>query len=120
MGFDGGHAKKMASKGGPGKNYLRERGRKARQNFYLIQGEQSWFNFFLRPFFFGFLIFVFFFSFLFFFFFGGGGVISIILGYKGRGAPEKISDEERGHHILQELPFKSHQPPPTPKKMNGP
>ena len=119
MGFDGGHAKKMASKGGPGKNYLRERGRKARQNFYLIQGEQSWFNFFLRPFFFGFFIFVFFLSF-FFFFFGGGGVISIILGYKGGGAPEKISDAERGHHILQELPFKSHQPPPTPKKMNGP
>ena len=115
MGFDGGHAKKMASKGGPGKNYLRERGRKARQNFYLSQGEQSWFNFFLD------LSFsVFSFSFSFYLFFFGGGVISIILGYKGGGAPEKISDEERGHHILQELPFKSHQPPPTPKKMNGP
>ena len=104
----------MASKGGPGKKYLRERGRKARQNFYLIQGEQSWFNFFSSTFLF---------RFLFFFSFGGGGggVNSIILGYKGGGgAPDKISDEERGHHILQELPFKSHQPPPTLKKMNGP
>ena len=76
--------KKMASEWEPGKKYLRERGRKARQNFYLIQGEQSWFNFFPRPFFFGFFIFVFFLSFfLFVFFFGGGGVISIILGYNG-------------------------------------
>ena len=56
--------KKMASKGGPGKKYLRERGRKARQNFYLIQGEQSWFNFFSSTFLF---------RFLFFFSFGGGG-----------------------------------------------
>ena len=111
MGFDGGHAKKMASKGGPGKNYLRERGRKARQNFYLIQGEQSWFNFFLRPFFFGFFIFVFFFSFHFFL---GGDLLNYFGIQGGGGAPEK------GHHILQELPFKSHQPPPTPKKMNGP
>ena len=44
----------------------------------------------------------------------GGGVISIILGYKG-GPPENFFDEEGGHHILQELSFKSHLPPlPTP------
>ena len=73
MGFDGGHAKKMASEWEPGKKYLRERGRKARQNFYLIQGEQSWFNFFPRPFFFGFFIFVLFLSFFLLFFFLGGG-----------------------------------------------
>ena len=87
MGFDGGHAKKMASKGGPGKNYLRERGRKARQNFYLIQGEQSWFNFFLRPFFFGFFIFVFFLS---FFFWGGGGSSQFFLDTRGGGGPKKF------------------------------
>ena len=85
MGFDGGHPKKMASKGGPGKNYLRERGRKARQNFYLIQGEQSWFNFFLRPFFFGFFIFVFFS----FFFFGGGGGHFDFFGVQGGGGAGK-------------------------------
>ena len=82
MGFDGGHPKKMASKGGPGKNYLRERGRKARQNFYLIQGEQSWFNFFLRPFF---SVFSFSFSFFFFFFCGGGGGPPDFFGVKGGG-----------------------------------
>ena len=28
------------------------------------------------------------------------------------GPSKKISDEEEGHHILQELPVKAHQPPP--------
>ena len=41
----------------------------------------------------------------------GAAVISIILGYNG-GPPEKCYDEEGVHHILQELSFKSHQPPP--------
>ena len=42
------------------------------------------------------------------------GVISIIFEKKKRGPSEKFSDEEgRGsHHILQELPFKSHSPTP--------
>ena len=44
-------------------------------------------------------------------------MISIILGYKG-GAPVKISNEEAGHHILWELPIKSHKPPLA--QMNGP
>ena len=47
------------------------------------------------------------------FFLEGGGVISIILGYKG-GPPENFLDEEGGHHILQELSFKSHLPPRPP------
>ena len=50
----------------------------------------------------------------------GWGVISIYLGYKGGGGLlPKISYEEGGHHILQELPFKSPRPPP-PLKINGP
>ena len=46
-------------------------------------------------------------------FFLEAGVISIIF-EKKRGSPEKFSDEEGrgGHHILQELSFKSQ--PPTP------
>ena len=44
----------------------------------------------------------------------GGGVISINLGHKGGGDQKnekKTSYEEGGHHILQELPVESHQPP---------
>lgn len=43
-------------------------------------------------------------------FFGRGRVISTNLGYKG-GCPQSISYEERGHHILQELPAESQIPP---------
>ena len=41
---------------------------------------------------------------------GGGGHLN----YCGIqvGPSKKISDEEEGHHILQELPVKAHQPPP--------
>ena len=66
------------------------------------------------------------FLFPFFFFFFGGGVISINLGLKGE--PPKNSCEEKGHHILQELPVKSHQPPfpiknersPVPRSLQVP
>ena len=46
-------------------------------------------------------------------FFLGGGVgkaSSINLGYKG-GQPQIISNEQRGHHIQQELPVNFHHPP---------
>ena len=48
------------------------------------------------------------FSLCFSFFFGGGGRSSqfINMGYKG--ATPKNSNEEGGHHILQEVPVKSH------------
>ena len=47
------------------------------------------------------------------FFLGGGGHLNYF-GIQG-GPPEIFFDEEGGHHILQELSFKSHLPPlPTP------
>lgn len=63
-----------------------------------------------------------------FFFFFGGGIISINLGLKGEPPPKKNSCEEEGHHILQELPVKSHQPPfpiknewfPVPRSLQVP
>ena len=63
-------------------------------------------------------------------FFFWGGIISINLGLKGSPPPpqKKNSCEEEGHHILQELPVKSHQPPfpiknerfPVPKSLQVP
>ena len=65
-----------------------------------------------------------------FLFFFGGGIISINLGLKGEPPPpqKKNSCEEEGHHILQELPVKSHQPPfpiknerfPVPRSLQVP
>ena len=47
-------------------------------------------------------------------FLGGSGGRGGHLNYCGIqvGPSKKISDEEEGHHILQELPVKAHQPPP--------
>ena len=53
-----------------------------------------------------------FFILCFFFFVGGGGNDLNYFGIQGWGAPVKISNEEAGHHILRELPIKSHKPPP--------
>ena len=53
------------------------------------------------------------------FFFGVGGHLNLFGIQGGGGLLPKISYEEGGHHILQELPFKSPRPPP-PLKINGP
>ena len=53
-----------------------------------------------------------------FFFFVGGDDLNYFGIQGGGGAPVKISNEEAGHHILWELPIKSHKPPLA--QMNGP
>ena len=66
------------------------------------------------------------FSFFFFFFFWGGGSSQLI--WDSRGSSPKNSCEEEGHHILQELPVESHQPPfpiknersPVPRSLQVP
>ena len=50
---------------------------------------------------------------IFHFFLGGrGGHLNLFAIQGGGGLLPKISYEEGGHHILQELPFKSPRPPP--------
>ena len=71
-----------------------------------------------KPFFFSFLVFCFV-LFVCLFFFGRGGIISIILGKKG-GTLKMFWWRGGNQHILQELFFKSHQPPLPHKKWTFP